>query len=317
MSSSFRKFRSKNSKSEIVCELAETSKAHANVEMGQSKTRILCVGGKGSKSVTEIYNLSGNSKKKYPDLLSSLSYHCALKLHDVLYCVGGSVDNDWTKPTNRVYRLDLKATDLKWEQVSSMIERRSIFGAAIFLNKLVVSGGCYDGNTISAVDLYKPRRNCWKKISPMLQCRSGHALVAAASGLFAIGGWDENASPLLSVEHLDKLDGNWKEVQPMTTERVDLAAVYCHGFIYAIGGWNGKNLKTVEKYDPNLNQWSHINNMNVERLQHASCVLQEKIFVAGGHEAGKTIECYDATADQWSIVDEMEADVSAHALVAI
>ena len=48
--------------------------------------------------------------------------------------------------------------------------------------------------------------------------------------------------------------------------------------------------------------------MNVERTEHAACVLDGKMFVIGGSDkddiAVKTMEWYDPTLDDWAVVGD-------------
>ena len=291
-----------------------------NDDLEIAESRILCIGGFGKKSVLEVYSTTGNCKKNFPDLPINLSFHCALNYSGGIYCLGGLANDDWTKVINKVYFMDLKATNLTWQQLAPMTTNRNSFGATIFNDNLVVAGG-WNGNTrLETVELYKSQRNIWMKVSPMKHGRAEHALVAADDCLFVVGGMDESMTTLSSVERLDELNGNWENVQPLNTARADFTAKFCKGFIYALGGKNSisEPEKTIEKYDIANNQWSFVREMNVERYQHAACVLKEKIFVIGGWKslgkAGKDIQCYDPVLDQWSIVDEMEEEVWAHAI---
>ena len=64
--------------------------------------------------------------------------------------------------------------------------------------------------------------------------------------------------------------------------------------------------KTVERYDPSVNEWNFVFEMNYARSWGSACVLNGRIFVAGGWgddgKLVKNIECYDPTEDKWEIV---------------
>jgi len=283
-------------------------------------TKILCVGGKNTKSVREIYNTLGTPLKKYPDLPHNVSHGCVLKLDDFIYCVGGAVDGHWRKSTNKVYRLNLKDPNSGWQEVASMAEKRRDFGAAVYNGCLVVAGGFY-GERLSSTELYQPSLNKWSSIASLNKRRDKLALVVVHAKLYAIGGSDGKFDRLSSVEQLCSVDGKWKEVESMNMQRSHFAAVSCNNFIYAIGGRNnGEILNSVERYDVGSDKWSFVNYMRLKRSGHAACVLLEKIFVLGGTDDKanevKTIECYDPATYDWKVVDETE-EVFGHAIDAI
>ena len=209
---------------------------------------IIQIGGQ-EKKVSQIFSVSA-TKTKFPDLPNDLSGHCAVVLHGCVYCIGGNEGNWSRSVSDKVYRMNLKETNLRWQKVESMSTKRHLFGAAIFGDNFVAAGGSDGDRTTNSVELYKSQRGKWKFISPMHQGKMGHALVNAGGSLFAIGGFC-NSKKLSAVEQLDDVEGEWKFVQSVHTARSKLAAVFCGGFIYAIGGSskNHTSEKLVEKYD--------------------------------------------------------------------
>ena len=295
---------------------------YANREKDVKVSNLFCVGGDESKSVSEVHCVSGDLVNTYPDLPCVLSNHCALKVEDLVYCLGGAIDGNYMTSTNKVYRLNLKTPNSGWEKVASMAEKRSYFGAAVWNNNLVVTGGYNGTSELDITELYQPRLNRWSTIAPLNIKRDEHVLVAADERLFAIGGCDDGAKCLSSVEQLDGQFGRWREIKPMKAPRSYFAAVACNEFIYAIGGQN-LNIasKSVEKYNLNEDQWTFVSDMNVERWKHAACVVNGRIFVVGGSDnqgnAIKTIECYDPVTNNWSVVGETEQKFNCHAVVAV
>ena len=283
-------------------------------------SKILSVGGNESKSVSEVYSVSGDSLNIYPDLPRNLSDHCVLNLDDLIYCLGGATGDN--KPTNKVYQLNLKAPNSGWEEISSMAEKRYDFGAAVYKDCLVVAGGC-NGNLPITAEMFEPSLNRWSAIAPLNKPRDNHVLVVENEKLFVIGGQVEGRCSS-TMEQLDNLDGNWKETKPLTVRRKWFAVVACDHFIYAIGGYDDDShttQKSVERYDVAKNDWSFVSSMNEERRLHAACVLNGNIYVVGGRDASnkvvKTIECYDATTDQWTMVGETKQELWRHAVVSV
>ena len=161
-----------------------------SVKIDGKTSKIFSVGGyKAPKTISEVFSVSGNLLKTYPDLSCKLSDHCVLKVNDFVYCIGGNVDEIWSQPTNKVYRLNLKEPSSNWEEVASMAEKRSFFGAAACNGCLVVAGGYNENSELNTTELYEPRLNIWSRIAPMNKSRSSHALVFVDQMLFVIGGW--------------------------------------------------------------------------------------------------------------------------------
>ena len=286
-------------------------------------SKLLCLGGNGKDSVIEVYNVLKKPFISYPNLPYNKSRHRALKLGDFIYCIGGNVNEAQNNATRKVYRLNLKTANLRWQEIASMKEQRLDFGAATWNGNLVVTGG-YNGISscrLKLSELYEPRLNKWRTIASMIEGRRGHEVVVADGKLFAIGGSKAAYQYSSSVEQLDNVDGRWTLIKPMYVERCYFAAVTCNNFIYAIGGLDSREThKTVEKYDLNKNTWSFVKSMSVERRVHEGCVLNEKILLIGGRnnkKAFKSIECYDPALDEWSVIDETEKEFWNHSVVAV
>ena len=285
--------------------------------MSEVCSKILCLGGDGKykRKVIEVFNVDGISGTVYPELPCEICYHRVLYLNNAVYCIGGF--NSW----KNVYRLNLSLPTLEWKEMCLMKRDRHSHGAAVFQNSIVATGGYnrFDFEVYSA-EVYDIDANEWKTTSSMKRGRSSHGLVECNGYLYAIGGSPINKEP--TVERLQSLNGEWEPASSMLTSRDWVAAVNCGGCVYAIGGVDGNNqtLKTVEKFDPVVNKWCNVKEMNHARRDHAACVLRGKIYVVGGENDDgnvNAVECYDPVNDSWSIVDNVTHSVCGHALVAL
>ena len=187
-----------------------------NDQATPTNNRILCIGGL-KNTVKEIYNAKGTKEQQFPNLPYSLNRHCELTLNDYVYCNGGEENARWSPQTfNKVYRMNLKRRNLKWEEISPMFKTRRSFGAATFGSKLVVAGGIDPKGPKSSklihksVELYDVERSQWKRLLPMQRRRHSHALVNAGGSLFAIGGQTGHGSSTMcaTVERLDDITEN-------------------------------------------------------------------------------------------------------------
>ena len=266
------------------------------------------------KTVLEIDIGYNRKPSDLPDLPIPLFGHITLLLDDRIYCVGGRIQNNDNKTeiSDKVWEMLLNEPDLKWSEVASMNNERHVMGAAIFKNCLVVAGGGPDATSqLSSSEVFIPQLNVWQNITSMNQARWGNALVECKNKLYVIGGWD-GGDYLSSVECISDLKAKWKYVASMNEPRRWLAAVNCNDAIYAIGGKSGvgndKRLKSVEKYDPETDEWSFVSDMTMERSAHSAAVMDGKIYVMGGlgteNKVVRIIECYDPSNDSWSVVGE-------------
>ena len=291
--------------------LACTFSLLKNLKLRGTEPKILCVGGNEKGDVFELSIIFGQVTKVYPNLPLNVSGHCAAKVNNFIYCIGGETKE--FIDTKRVFRLNLNKDASIWKEVASLNKARSYFGCDILNDKIVVAGVCRNPDS---TELYDERSNTWKMLSVLNESRYGNALVACEGRLYAIGGWGES-----SAEFLSDFDAKWVKVEPMKTPRERYAAVSCGKFIYAIGGHSGKTEKSVEKYYPHDNKWVAVKPMNVERWGHAACVVQDKIFVIGGMNAENKpafeIECYNTTNDTWRIVGETDIELYGHALIVV
>ena len=294
----------------------------------ENKSKIICVGGQAKstkRKVTEIYNSDGKPISAYPNLPIDLYAGGALKLQDHIFCLGGYTRNSSTtegigRPTDRVVRLktDLQNTH---EEVAPMLESRCFFGAAVFCDYLVVSGG-YDGSKmLSSTECYIPQLNKWIKIASTNKPKSGLVTVVCDGCLYNIGGHDKSNS-LSFVERLNGLQENWTTMQEMQTTRHNHAAVSLNGYIYVVGGNNEREvLNSVERFDPAFNQWVYVKEMNKGRAGHSACVLNGKIVVIGGLDANYKsvldIESYDPGTNVWSILGKATETLQNHSVITL
>jgi len=64
----------------------------------------------------------------------------------------------------------------------------------------------------------------------------------------------------------------------MYERRCYVSVAVLDGLIYAIGGFDGhQRLKTVERYDPNTNQWTMMRPMNERRSDASATSLQGRV----------------------------------------
>ncbi|XP_013782627.1 kelch-like protein diablo isoform X2 [Limulus polyphemus] len=74
--------------------------------------------------------------------------------------------------------------------------------------------------------------------------------------------------------------------------------------LFAVGGWcSGDAIASVEKYDPQTNEWRMVASMSKRRCGVGVAVLNDLLYAVGGHDGQSylnSIERYDPQTNQWS-----------------
>ena len=308
-------------KENVDCLNAVTSaitKQFKEMRLREKESNLISVGGCADpRLLLQIHGIFGSLNAVYSNPPNISYFSKAVTLNSYIYSIGGSLEFGSKELTNKVYRMNVNDSKMKWEEVCPLSEGRCAMGAAVFKNCLVVAGGVKTDDEFSRKEeTFIPALNKWQQISKLNQKRASNQLVSCDSCLFAFGGNDMKQT-LSSMEKLSDLDGEWQVVEAMNESRAWFAAVNCQGEIYAIGGLkiilaDGIliALKSVEKYNPVKMKWTFVRSMSTERAGHAAYVLRGKIFVVGGWDDDEkpveTIECYDPASDKWDVFGETE-----------
>jgi len=171
--------------------------------------------------------------------------------------------------------------------------------------RLWVAGG--KAMSFSAVlTIYDVVSNSWRKHislpSPRTECR----IVWASHSLWLSGGIDDK-SRLSSLHRL--VDGQWVAMPGMSCQRLGhvIAAVGQH--LFFIGGASDNNdvVSSCERYDTVSGRRSVMAAMSTPRINAASAVAGDCIYVFGGNTKFNDLdtiqasgERYDTVSDRWS-----------------
>ena len=161
-----------------------------------------------------------------------------------------------------------------------------------------------DGEKSNTGEVYNPRLNYWVPISKLPVKLNASSAVSLNDSLYVIGGCSDSR-PSKRVFRYEPFNNKWTEAQPMRFAREELCSVAFEDSIYVFGGEGegGEILRSVERYDPELDQWTDIVRMTRRRYCACASVVSGKVIVMGGHD-GESVtsscEIYDVGADQWS-----------------
>uniref|UniRef100_A0A8C6Q3A4 Kelch-like protein 20 n=1 Tax=Nothobranchius furzeri TaxID=105023 RepID=A0A8C6Q3A4_NOTFU len=80
--------------------------------------------------------------------------------------------------------------------------------------------------------------------------------------------------------------------------------IRCGEVLFAVGGWcSGDAISSVERYDPQTNEWRMVASMSKRRCGVGVSVLDDLLYAVGGHDGSSylnSVERYDPKTNQWS-----------------
>ena len=122
----------------------------------------------------------------------------------------------------------------------------------------------------------------------------------------------------------------WSSIKNMNEERSHFSLVTCNTAIYALGGCTGFNTATntpifntdrIEKYSVDKDEWDVVGDLPFALRNHASCVLNGKIYVTGGLKedwmASNKFHCFDSDNMQLTELPDMPSVRFSHHMVTI
>lgn len=219
---------------------------------------------------------------------------------------------------------NLSAADPAWQAsyspaVESLDFARSSPGVGPLPNGLfVVFGGLQNGFATSAVTQYDPNTltivdgatNQTRSLHAMNVPRAmlGWATDATSGRSYAIGGVDNNATPLASVEAYNPSANSWSYMAALPQALDSESAVSDgagHLFVFGGVGADGTLSGGVYRYTIATNAWDQVASLPVAVRDSAAVMAPDgMIYVLGGKTAaGATaaVQSYDIAANAWTV----------------
>uniref|UniRef100_A0A8C5DSI7 Kelch like family member 10 n=1 Tax=Gouania willdenowi TaxID=441366 RepID=A0A8C5DSI7_GOUWI len=128
---------------------------------------------------------------------------------------------------------------------------------------------------------------------------------------YIVGGGLSWTDPCIRLWRFNLVTHTWQQMSPMQESRYLMSVTVLKGCIYAMGGYrddDGTLLRTAERYQPNINQWTFIASMNEERISASCSTLNNKIYICGGWNnirSLNTAEYYNPDTNQWTLITPM------------
>jgi N-acetylneuraminic acid mutarotase len=167
----------------------------------------------------------------------------------------------------------------------------------------------------------------WKSMSSMPTPRGGFGVAVVGGRIYAIGGLNENNSPLSVTEEYNPQKNEWVTKTPMPTPRSGFAIAVYQNKIYVIGGTVGSGyIGNNEVYDPATNKWQTKASMPTPRADLSASVSDDKMYLIGGKRYASTTpffvetdinEAYDPVTDTWATKTSVPTGVQGYASAVI
>lgn len=209
-----------------------------------------------------------------------------------------------------------------WSVTDSMNQTRYAGVVAPLPNgKVLAAGGTSGANApiTPSAELYDAKLGKWQKTKSMSACRVAPSSSVLASGnVLVVGGAGCMGDSQTSAEIYDVQHKKWMPAASMHHPRWGQSATtLSDGRILVAGGREspiGATTETISKsaeiYDPAMNTWTEVGDMNDARFLHSAGLLPDgRVIAAGGHCAGGDVSpvmgCRLATAEIFSPATDM------------
>lgn len=241
-----------------------------------------------------------------------------------IYVMGGAVQPAASGPnqfpTSNAWEYDPAADS--WKALAPMTTSRMAASAAEVGGKIYVIGGAsvHPGHklvslspsvphrALDANEAYDPATNMWESRSPMPTARN-HAAIGVVNGkIYVIGGrlaaaYLASGSDTDVVEQYDPAADSWGAAGlRMPIARSGMGWATFQDRIYIAGGQEYDThivaaIRAVEAYDPASNQWAVLPTMPTARHGVNVAVVNNRLYVIGGHLQGGFIGGEGANSD--------------------
>lgn len=305
-----------------------------------SPNRVLLVGGGSSTERPEQQLLAFDIRdRKFSSLTSGvpqrLRNHCVCSVGGFLFVIGGEEvkegDGDGGKSvtavtSNQVWRYDPRFE--RWEQVASMLARRSQFTCCVADDVIYATGGRHtraDANahtSVSSVEFYDMATGAWRRGAAMPSPLYGHASAALDSGIYVSGGLPGNHGSIHGSNQGDNPDEHresskevlfwdlkgrvWEKRAPMSIARFGHRLATANGHMYALLGMY-EPFCDIERYDSQSDHWTRLRPLLIGSFSYGLVSTPSgNLLLFGGRRWSegqevtvKSVLEYDTAKDRW------------------
>jgi N-acetylneuraminic acid mutarotase len=201
-----------------------------------------------------------------------------------LYVLGGLSGLFWPEDSVAIYDPNRRL----WAAGPPLPAPRHHLAAARLGQDLYVSGGTdvtgaglgrHDWPPTNSFWRLTPGWDRWEPLTPMIEPRWGHRMVAHDGRLYVVGGRGRSGRVLIYA-----LGKGWTFGAAIPRERDHLSVIVAGGKLWAIGGRDPSSLARVDIYDPVADRWQPGPDLPHATSGAAEASIDGIIFVFGGEE---------------------------------
>jgi len=214
-----------------------------------------------------------------------------------------------------------------WEIVDSTILPHQDHASVVMNDgNVIVTGGItgYVSPYSRSAEIYNDSLNIWNLTDSMHYQRGNQKMVLLKDGrILVIGGYNQ-----YSCEIYDPVNSTWEITDSLNYQRdwSFTASVLENGEVIVVGGVDIETnppgiytLKTCEKFDPTLEEWTIIDSLELERKGHTATILNDgRLLISGGDNSLGSIahcEVFNPITGQWSLTDSLSIKRGNHSAV--
>ena len=156
--------------------------------------------------------------------------------------------------------------------------------AATLDDRVYIAGGHSNGR--DSARMFRLDGDRWTELAPMQFARGGHALVAAARKLYAIGG-NTSRGNVAAAEAYDPAANTWSVLPALPQPRNHVAGFTLNGMVCVDGGRSPTTAR-VDCLDVARRAWSRLADLPRAASGGGAVTLGGTVVVAGGEDASET-----------------------------
>jgi N-acetylneuraminic acid mutarotase len=165
---------------------------------------------------------------------------------------------------------------------------------------------------LTAVEIYNPATDTWKKGADMPAPRSQFATAVVGGKIYLFGGFSfvDRRGKLIEktmavVDVYDPAADAWEQKGKAPTARTRMGAAALNGKVYITGGFRntGGGGDHLEIYDPATDTWQNGAKLIEARWLLTSAAVNGKVYIFGGFVKPRLLEVveeYDPATNKWS-----------------
>lgn len=299
-----------------IAAMTSTRERHAATLLPNGN--VLVSGGRGSSTLTEIYDPSLGTWSPAGEMAQTRFGHTSVVLSSgLLLVVGGDQmmypawGAPWAMPIDSAELFDSSTN--AWSSAGIMTYKHGVGHTGTLLQdgKVLIAGGDIEdvaGSTtersiVAFSELYDPSTGTWSLTGDMTEPRKNHNATLMNDGSVLVSSGN-------SSEIYDPSTGVWSKAGEMPNDHgIGSSATLLNDGKVLIAGGGERNVdgspmavSHVDIYDPGTGQWSSASNMATAELDHTATLLVDgKLLIVGPSSA----QTYDPDTDTWALVGDM------------